>query len=580
MNMQTSSAPKLAQYLAGYGRNGDTMLAHITPEEAALLKANGGSGTINPETGLPEFFKLRKFLGKVLKVAAPIASFIPGVGPLAAAGLKAGSGLLNAYNAKKDMPGAAPGAGGVGGFINDAAQTGFQAYQFREANNQAKNLEGQAKTALDQQSTQLASGINRANTMADTAMGQQGAVSAETAAQGARLTGLQDALQGRALAAVDNVGSFDPSRRLEANMDAAQGRTAVQYGRAAAADTGAGDMTRMQDIAAQREAERRYAWENMQGNIDEVGGNMKGLYEALGPRTMYGQDQIDQTADRIYQSRVGGLDRALQRTASEGFAAARRNRMGDSTAATDSQFEIARKFGDMYNQLDSQSLLDAQKYVGDLSGLQTTQRGASIDELGRVLSPELNARLQSYKDDQSALMAAQSAANFNSGNAARLDNLALQTDQLDNNDAQLWASLGLQGQQVRQQGANSLLTALAQQGSLANQNNATRANNSNALLNAFSNLNSQNNNLSTSRATNFTNMAEAARGAAGAAQNRMVTSGMQNFGGALNGAAQGLGNGIADLFRNSGFQSSTNPFGQMDTGNYSNIDPYLLPGTI
>lgn len=45
-----------AQELASYGRNGDTVLAHITPEEAALLKARGGSGTINPDTGLPEFF--------------------------------------------------------------------------------------------------------------------------------------------------------------------------------------------------------------------------------------------------------------------------------------------------------------------------------------------------------------------------------------------------------------------------------------------------------------------------------------------------------------------------------------------
>lgn len=45
-----------AQELAQHGRNGDTMLAHITPEEAALLKSLGGSGTINPKTGLPEFF--------------------------------------------------------------------------------------------------------------------------------------------------------------------------------------------------------------------------------------------------------------------------------------------------------------------------------------------------------------------------------------------------------------------------------------------------------------------------------------------------------------------------------------------
>ena len=42
--------------LASQGRYGDTMLAHITPEEAALLKARGGAGTINPQTGLPEFY--------------------------------------------------------------------------------------------------------------------------------------------------------------------------------------------------------------------------------------------------------------------------------------------------------------------------------------------------------------------------------------------------------------------------------------------------------------------------------------------------------------------------------------------
>ena len=46
--------------LASKGRYGDTMLAHITPEEAALLKARGGAGTINPRTGLREFFDLTR----------------------------------------------------------------------------------------------------------------------------------------------------------------------------------------------------------------------------------------------------------------------------------------------------------------------------------------------------------------------------------------------------------------------------------------------------------------------------------------------------------------------------------------
>lgn len=50
---------KAAKELAKAGRYGDTMLAHINKDEAALLKAHGGSGTINPETGLPEFWGVK-----------------------------------------------------------------------------------------------------------------------------------------------------------------------------------------------------------------------------------------------------------------------------------------------------------------------------------------------------------------------------------------------------------------------------------------------------------------------------------------------------------------------------------------
>jgi hypothetical protein len=46
---------KLYDELASYGREGDTELAHINPFEAKLLRAVGGSGTINPVTGLREY---------------------------------------------------------------------------------------------------------------------------------------------------------------------------------------------------------------------------------------------------------------------------------------------------------------------------------------------------------------------------------------------------------------------------------------------------------------------------------------------------------------------------------------------
>jgi hypothetical protein len=49
------NAQDLAELLRQMGRGPDTMLAHITPEEAQMLLESGGSGKINPQTGLPEF---------------------------------------------------------------------------------------------------------------------------------------------------------------------------------------------------------------------------------------------------------------------------------------------------------------------------------------------------------------------------------------------------------------------------------------------------------------------------------------------------------------------------------------------
>jgi hypothetical protein len=47
---------KKARDVQKHGRRGDTVLAHISPKEAALLKSMGGSGTVNPKTGLLEFY--------------------------------------------------------------------------------------------------------------------------------------------------------------------------------------------------------------------------------------------------------------------------------------------------------------------------------------------------------------------------------------------------------------------------------------------------------------------------------------------------------------------------------------------
>ena len=153
----------IAKAIAGYGRNGDTMLAHITPAEARMLRRKGGSGTINPDTGLPEYFSLSKLwkavtaplraVGKAVKKFAsstvgrivttvalgfflgPAAASFMGVGSAAGVAAvsgfvgSAGSTLLGGGNLKDALKAGAIGgltAGAIGGVTQgfDAAYTG------------------------------------------------------------------------------------------------------------------------------------------------------------------------------------------------------------------------------------------------------------------------------------------------------------------------------------------------------------------------------------------------------------------------------------------------------------------------
>jgi hypothetical protein len=69
----------LAKELQSKGRNGDTILAHINPQEAGILKALGGSGTRNPDTGLPEY-RIGKIFKPFQQAAAFVNPFNPGSG--------------------------------------------------------------------------------------------------------------------------------------------------------------------------------------------------------------------------------------------------------------------------------------------------------------------------------------------------------------------------------------------------------------------------------------------------------------------------------------------------------------------
>ena len=78
MAMAEGGLADVASYLASQGRNGDSMLAHITPNEAELLQSRGGSGTINPTTGLPEFF-LKKIFKAVKSVVKSVGKVVKSV---------------------------------------------------------------------------------------------------------------------------------------------------------------------------------------------------------------------------------------------------------------------------------------------------------------------------------------------------------------------------------------------------------------------------------------------------------------------------------------------------------------------
>lgn len=121
MTMAQGGLADMAQYLASRGRNGDTMLAHITPDEARMLRAQGGSGTVNPETGLPEYFKkFFKGLGQAVKkvLQSPVGRII-GTIALATVLGPAGIGLVSSTASAAALAGGAT-ALAAGGNIKQA----------------------------------------------------------------------------------------------------------------------------------------------------------------------------------------------------------------------------------------------------------------------------------------------------------------------------------------------------------------------------------------------------------------------------------------------------------------------------
>jgi hypothetical protein len=114
----------LAHHLQSAGRGDDKVLVHMTPGEVSglqsLAMAHGGSLTINPQTGLPEAGFLKKLLPTIAGFGL---SFIPGVGPLMAAGIVGGGTALATGSLSKGLM-AGLGAYGGAGLGAGLAKTG------------------------------------------------------------------------------------------------------------------------------------------------------------------------------------------------------------------------------------------------------------------------------------------------------------------------------------------------------------------------------------------------------------------------------------------------------------------------
>ena len=120
----------MAKQLQSQGRGDDKMLVHMTPGEVGglqqLAMAHGGSLTINPQTGLPEAGFLSKLLPTLIGFGL---NFIPGVGPLLAAGITAAGATAVTGDLGKGLSAGLQAFGGAGlsGALAPGATAGLSA---------------------------------------------------------------------------------------------------------------------------------------------------------------------------------------------------------------------------------------------------------------------------------------------------------------------------------------------------------------------------------------------------------------------------------------------------------------------
>jgi hypothetical protein len=124
---------KAAETTRRGGRNGDSIMVHMTPEEFEVIEGMWGKADINPNTGMPEYGFLSKiwkkvksavkkvFSSEIFQIVAPIALsiFAPGLGAWIGNAVGAGTGAAGSIVGNALLRGGMSAAGG-GDFMQGA----------------------------------------------------------------------------------------------------------------------------------------------------------------------------------------------------------------------------------------------------------------------------------------------------------------------------------------------------------------------------------------------------------------------------------------------------------------------------
>lgn len=195
--MKTPSGLLTAQ---AEGRHGDTILAHINPAEARMLKDAGGSGTTNPKTGLLEFSFWTSIRDTFESVASVVGNyFLPGSSIVTGQLVSKGSQEQLNSTVGKIANMASGVAGGAAGNMSNYGKL---------LNSVGLNA---VSTGIDNVGTYLNKTLNTLTSAAGEAVGGAATSTATTAGTAAGNAAIEGGGETVAKVAAENMGAIAPS---------------------------------------------------------------------------------------------------------------------------------------------------------------------------------------------------------------------------------------------------------------------------------------------------------------------------------------------------------------------------------